>query len=330
MNPVISVNEKGTPPSERSSGFKDIASNGVKKAVVTGGAGFIGSHLSRALLDAGWQVEVVDNLAAGKKEDVPDGAVFHELDVLDTDALTKVFEGADTVFHFAALPRVTFSIDFPVESHRANIDGTMSVLMAGRDAKVRRVVYASSSSLYGNQERLPFTEDMRPNPLSLYAFQKYAGEELAKLFSKNYGLATVSLRLFSVYGSGMRPDGGYALAMPKFLSSRKEGKPLPITGDGTHTRDFTHVRDTIRAFLIASESTKVGAGEVFNICAGRNISVNDLAGLIGGEKEYLPPRAGDAQDTFGDNTKARTVLGWSPEVAIEDGVAELLVEYGIS
>lgn len=302
----------------------------MRKAVVTGGAGFIGSHLSRALLAAGWETHVVDNLANGKREDVPQGAVFHELDILDTEALTGIVRGADTVFHLAALPRVTFSIDFPIESHRANIDGTMSVLMAARDGKVRRVVYAGSSSSYGDQERLPFTEDMRPNPLSLYSFQKYAGEELAKLFSRNYGLETVTLRLFSVYGPGMRPDGGYALAMPKFLSCRKEGKPLPITGDGTNTRDFTHVRDTVAAFLLAADAASVGRGEVMNVAAGRNVSVNALAEMIGGEKEYLPKRPGDAKDTFGDSSLAKRLLGWAPTVALEDGVAELKREYGIA
>lgn len=300
-----------------------------KKAVVTGGAGFIGSHLSRALVEAGWETHVVDTLVNGRREDVPEGAVLHELDILDTEKLMTVCTDADVVFHLAALPRVTFSIDFPVESHRANIDGTMSVLMAARDANVRRVVYAASSSSYGDQDSLPFTETMRPNPLSLYAFQKYAGEEMAKLFSRNYGLETVALRLFSVYGPLMRPEGGYALAMPKFLSCRKEGKPLPITGDGTQTRDFTHVRDVVHAFLLAAEHPLVGKGEVMNIAAGRNVSINDLATMIGGEKEYLPPRAADAKDTFGDSTRARTLIGWQPQVSLEEGVAELKKEYGL-
>ncbi len=299
------------------------------KAVVTGGAGFIGSHLSTALLAEGYEVHVVDNLASGRKEDVPEGATFHELDILDTAGLTKVCADADVVFHLAALPRVTYSYDFPAESHQANIDGTMSVLLAARDAKVRRVVYGASSSAYGAQDHLPFTEDMRANPASLYAFQKYAGEELAKLFSSLYGLETVSLRFFSVYGSNMRPDGAYALAIPKFLASRAAGKPLPITGDGTATRDFTHVRDVTRACLLAATSDTVGKGEMLNIAAGRNVSVNVLADLVGGEREYLPPRPGDAQDTYGNNTKAGELLGWKPMVRLEDGIAELKKEYGI-
>ena len=301
----------------------------MSKVVVTGGAGFIGSHLADALLSAGHETHIVDNLAAGRREDVPLGAVFHEKDILDTAAMQELFADAKTVFHLAALPRVTFSIDHPVESHRANVDGTFSVLMAARDAKVGRVVYGASSSAYGAQDRLPLTEDMRPNPASLYGFQKFAGEEYARLFSLAYGLPTVSLRFFSVYGPRMRSDGGYALAIPKFLSARKEGAPLPITGDGTNTRDFTHVCDVVAGCLLAMDSADVGKGEVINIAAGKNVSVNALAELIGGEKEYLPPRPGDAQDTWGDTRKAQALLGWAPTVALKDGIAELKEEYGI-
>lgn len=301
----------------------------MKKAVVTGGAGFIGSHLARALLSEGYSVVVIDNLANGKKEDVPEGAVFHELDILDTASVTNICNGADVVFHLAALPRVTYSYDYPAESHRANIDGTMSVLLAARDAHVKRVVYGASSSAYGTQDSLPFTEDMRPRPQSLYAFQKYAGEELARLCSELYGLETVSLRFFTVYGSRMRPDGAYALAIPKFLACRKAGIPLPITGDGSHTRDFTNVKDVVRACILAATADTVGKGEVINIAAGRNVSVQALAELIGGEKEYLPSRPGDVQDTYGNPKKAEALLSWTPTITLEEGIAELKKEYGI-
>jgi len=304
-------------------------SDAKKKVVVTGGAGFIGSHLSDALLSAGFEVHAVDNLASGRKEDVPARVIFHETDVLDTDALLPIFKDAHAVFHLAALPRVTFSYDYPVESHRANIDGTFSVLMAARDAHVRRVIYAASSSCYGEQPKQPFTEDMRLNPVSLYSFQKYVGEEYARLFSLNYQLPTASLRFFSVYGPRMRPEGGYALAIPKFLSERAAGRPLPITGDGTNTRDFTHIRDTVAACMLAMESENVGKGEVINVCAGHNVSVNALADMIGGEKEYLAPRHGDAKDTYGDNSLAKKLLGWSPTIQLPEGIAELKVEYGI-
>ncbi len=301
----------------------------MKKAVVTGGAGFIGSHLCEALLKAGYEVHAVDNLENGHKEDVPEGAIFHERDVLDTEALLPIVQDAYAVFHLAALPRVPFSFDHPVESHRANIDGTFSVLMASRDGKARRVVYAASSSSYGDQPVLPFTEDMRPAPKSLYSFQKLVGEEYARLFSENYGLPTVSLRFFSVYGPKMRPDGGYALAVPKFLQSIKEGGKCPVTGDGTQTRDFTHVSDVVRALMLAMESDKVGGGEVINIAAGRNVSVNALVGLMGGQIEYIPKRPADATDTFGAIEKAKELLGWAPAVRLEDGIAQLKAEYGL-
>lgn len=301
-----------------------------KKVVVTGGAGFIGSHLADELVRRGYGVHVVDNLSNGRREDVSAAAVFHQLDILDTGALGPILAGAHAVFHMAALPRVPFSFDFPRESHDANINGTFSVLMAAREGRARRVIYAASSSSYGRQSRLPFTEDMRPNPASLYSFQKLAGEEYARLFSEQYGLPTVSLRFFNVYGPRMRPDGGYALVIPKFLALRKEGKPLPVTGDGAQTRDFTHVRDTVRACLLAMESGRVGMGEVLNISAGRGISINRLAEIMGGGKEYVAPRPGDLRDTQGDAARARQLLGWQPDIAFEDGIAELMREWGIA
>lgn len=302
---------------------------GMKKVVVTGGAGFIGSHLADALLTKGYEVHVVDNLENGKREDVPKGATFYELDVLNTEKLLPIVTDAYAVFHLAALPRVPFSYDHPVESHRANIDGTFSVLMASRDGKARRVVYAGSSSSYGDQDTLPFTEDMTARPMSLYSFQKLVGEEYARLFSSNYGLETVSLRFFSVYGPRMRPDGGYALALPKFLQCVKEGKACPVTGDGEQTRDFTYVRDTVDALMRAMDATTVGKGEVVNIAAGRNISMNALVDLLGGTKEYIPKRPADAQDTFGSNKKAKELLEWTPQISLEEGVAELKKEYGL-
>ena len=228
------------------------------KAVVTGGAGFIGSHLADALLAEGYETHVVDNLWGGHKEDVPERAVFHEKDILDTDAMREIFKDADVVFHEAARPRIPYSIDYPEESHEANVNGTLSVLLAARDAKVRRVVYASSSSCYGDQTSLPLVETMAARPMNPYALQKYMAEEYTRVFSEVYGLTTVSLRYFSVYGPRMRPDGGYALAIPKFLALRKNNEVLPITGDGTQTRDFTHIRDVVRANLLAATSEKVG------------------------------------------------------------------------
>lgn len=300
-----------------------------KKVIVTGGAGFIGSHLAEALAGKGYETHVIDTLVNGRREDVPADCVLHEIDVTDTDAIAAVMKDAHAVFHLAALPRVGFSYDHPEQAHRANVDGTFSVLVAARNAHVRRVIYAGSSSVYGRQDTLPLTEDMHPHPQSLYAFQKLAGEGYARLFSELYGLRTVSLRFFTVYGSRMRPEGGYALAIPAFLSKRREGKPLQVTGDGTQTRDFTHVTDVVRACMLAMESPNVGRGEVMNISAGRNVSLNALAEHIGGEREYLPQRPGDMLHTLGDTAHARELLGWEPSVRLEEGIDELKREWGI-
>jgi UDP-glucose 4-epimerase len=296
-----------------------------KKVVVTGAAGFIGGHLCDALVREGYAVHAIDNLVNGKREDVPKEAAFYEVDVRDTHALTDIFAGAECVFHLAALPRIAFSHDFPQESHDANINGTFSVLLAARAANVERVIYAGSSSSYGVQPALPFTEDMPPHPASLYALQKLVGEEYARLFAHSYGLATATLRFFNVYGPRMRAAGGYALAVPAFLAARQAGKPLTITGDGTQSRDFTHIRDTVRACLLALTSEKIGKGEVINVCAGRNVTIARLAELIGGPVEHAPPRPGDLPHTFGSNAKAKALLGWAPEIALEDGIAELLI-----
>jgi UDP-glucose 4-epimerase len=298
------------------------------KAVVTGGAGFIGSHLADALLNEGYETHVVDNLWGGHREDVPQGAVFHEKDILATEAMREIFKDAEVVFHEAARPRIPYSIDYPEESHEANVNGTLSVLLAARDAGVGRVVYASSSSCYGDQAQLPMEESMTARPMNPYALQKYMAEEYTRLFADVYGLSTVSLRYFNVYGPRMRPDGGYALAIPKFLALRKNNEVLPITGDGTQTRDFTHIRDVVRANLLAARSEKVGKGEVINIAAGRNVSMNQLADLIGGEKAYIPARP-EARDTLGDIRKAKELLQWSPTVTLEEGIAELKNELQI-
>ncbi|MEK7114242.1 MAG: NAD-dependent epimerase/dehydratase family protein, partial [Patescibacteria group bacterium] len=222
-----------------------------KIAVVTGGAGFIGSHLAAALLAEGYTVKVVDNLSSGKREKVPKGSLFFEQDVNDTAALTNVMVGTETVFHLAALPRVQFSIEHPIESNKANVDGTVSVLKAAQDAGVKRVVYSASSSAYGDQEVMPLTEDMPASPKSPYGLQKYIGELYCRLWSEVYGLPTVSLRYFNVYGPGASAEGAYALVIAKFLSQRALGEPMTITGDGTQTRDFTHVRDIVRANILA-------------------------------------------------------------------------------
>lgn len=294
-----------------------------KRAVVTGGAGFIGSHLVDALLSGGWTVDVIDNLSAGKREDVNGNATLHELDICDNTAIAPVIAGADTVFHLAALPRVPFSIDHPREAHDVNVNGTLNVFLAAKEGGLRRVVFASSGSVYGDQTSIPFVETMTPAPASPYGLHKLIGEEYARLFADIYGMETVSLRYFNVYGARMNPEGAYALAIGKFLKYKREEKPLPITGDGDQTRDFTHVRDVVRANMLAATSDKVGKGEAINIGAGRRVSVNKLASLFDHPTEHVPPRI-EPRDAEADNRKAKELLNWEPTVRLEEGIGELV------
>ncbi len=299
-----------------------------KKAVVTGGAGFIGSNLAHALVKAGWETIIIDRDSSFRRDSLPKEAALHETDIKNTDAIQRLFEGADVVFHTAAVPRVPYSIEHPVETTDENVTGTVSVLTAAVRAKVRRVVYSSSGSAYGDQETLPLAETLPTNPVNPYGLQKYVGELFARLWVNTYGLETVSLRYFNVYGPSLDPEGPYALAIGKFLMARKNNQPITIFGDGTVTRDFTHVSDVVRANILAAESPQVGKGEVLNIGAGRNMSIQALAEMFGGVIQYGAPRI-EAHDSLADNRKAKELLGWEPKVKLEDGIAELKKEFGI-
>ncbi len=301
----------------------------MQKAVVTGGMGFIGSHLIDALSERGYEVHSIDNLVAGKREDrINPKAVYHELDIRDFANIAPVIKGAEYVFHEAALPRVQFSIENPEETFSVNVNGLVAVLRASHEGGVKKVVIASSGSVYGDQDVMPLVETMSAQPKSPYGLQKYIDELTCKMWSEVYGLPTVCLRYFNVYGSKMDPNGAYALAIAKFIKQRKEGKPITIWGDGTHSRDFTHVRDVVAANLLAAKSD-IGGGEVFNIGAGSNRTVNDIAAIIGGptvhEEERLEPA-----HALADNSKARTMLKWSPSIQLEDGLLELKKEAGLA
>ncbi|GMQ95540.1 MAG: GDP-mannose 4,6-dehydratase [Patescibacteria group bacterium] len=295
----------------------------MKRAIVVGGAGFIGSHVVDALVERGFDVGVIDNLSGGKREHVNKKAVLHTVDIRNYADIEDIIRGADYVFHLAALPRVQFSIENPVETNDVNVGGTLNVLLAAHKGGVKRVIYSASSSAYGDQTEMPLTEDMPVNPLSPYGLQKYIGEMYCRVFSEIYGLSTVSLRYFNVYGSRFDPEGPYALVIGKFLKQKAEGKPLTITGDGEQTRDFTHVRDVVRANLLAMESKNVGKGEIINIGAGNNVSINKIAELIGGPVEHVPPRV-EPKHTLASNTKAKNLLGWEPSISLEEGIGELL------
>jgi UDP-glucose 4-epimerase len=278
------------------------------KVAVTGGRGFIGSHLVKALKERGAEVVVID---------IKDGQ-----DIKNTAGLTKLFSGVQYVFHLAALPRVQFSIENPQESNQANIDGTLSVFVAARDAGVRRVIYSASSSAYGNQETMPLREEMLAHPISPYALQKYVGELYARLFNEVYGLSTVCLRYFNVYGPDADPNGPYAQVIPKFIQMRLSGEPMTLTGTGEQTRDLVHVRDVARANMLAAVSEKVGKGETINIGTGRETSIKKIAALIGGPTEKIAKRL-EPLNTRADISKARELLDWEPTISIEEGISEL-------
>jgi len=301
--------------------------------LVTGGAGFIGTNLVKKLLADGHKVRVFDNYAGGKKEErFQNDAEYIEGDIRDMDALQKAMEGIEGVFHMAALPRVIYSVEQPLETHDVNVNGTLNVLLAARDAGVKRVVFSSSSAAAGDQPReaYPIKENgFEKKPLAPYALHKFIGEHYCRLFADLYDLETVSLIYYNVYGPYIDPDGAYALVIGKFLKQRKDGKPMTIRGDGEMYRDYTHVRDVVHANMLAMTSEKAGKGESINCGFGHPYSVNQLAELIGGPTVAVDPLPGEMKYTEADITKAKELLGWEPSVTLEDGIVELKKEWNI-
>jgi len=294
------------------------------KIIVTGGAGFIGSHLVDALIKKGHDVLVLDNLSTGKKENINPQAEFFEVDLRDFNKIRPLFDDVDFVFHEAALPRIPLSIEKPKETNDINIGGTINVLVAAKEAGVKKFIYASSSSALGGNAKLPMRENDVCQPLNPYALQKYVGELYCKIFSDIYKLPTVSLRYFNVYGPRQPREGSYVPVIGIFLTQKKQGKPLTITGDGEQTRDFTEISDVVRANILAMESNKVGRGEVINIGAGKNYSINEIAKMIGGEITSIPLPPGEMRDTLADISRAKELLGWEPRVSLEEGIKKLL------
>jgi len=294
--------------------------------LVTGGAGFIGSSLVDALVELGLRVRVLDNFATGRREHLNPQAELIEGDICDRASILPALAGVDCVFHTAALARVPLSIAKPMETHLANAVGTLSVLVAARDQSVRRVVYSGSSSVYGDQPTLPLREDMKPNPLNPYALQKLVGEQYTRLFHSLFGMQTLTLRYFNVFGRRMTTEGAYVTVISAFLRARREGLPLTIHGDGEQTRDFTHVSDVVRANILAMDCA-IADGRALNIGQGRNVSVMRIAELIGGPAIHQPARAGDARHTLADFGEAERILGWGPRVTTEEAVEELAREY---
>ena len=300
--------------------------------IVTGGAGFIGSHLCEGLFGEGHDVVVVDDLSSGRMERIEvirqeyPNTVFRKGSITDLAFLQDTFCGADGVFHQAAFVSVPGSIDDPLANHTVNMTGTLNVLIAARDAGVRKVVAASSAAIYGNRPGLPKREDDPVDPLSPYALAKLTGEYYGKLFTNLYGLPTVFLRYFNVYGPRQDPHSDYAAVIPKFIDRLSMGDAPLIFGDGEQTRDFVYVKDIVQANIKAMES---GATGVFNVASGKETSVNELALILSklfgfaGKPEYAPERPGDVKRSMADISKAKEAFGFEPAYTLEKGLAEL-------
>ncbi|HII99590.1 MAG TPA: SDR family oxidoreductase [Methanoregula sp.] len=305
------------------------------KYIVTGGAGFIGSHIVEQLAAGGHEVVVVDDLFSGKVTNIEpflqDGKVtFCKGSVTDLPFLMSAFEGADGIFHEGAIASVPRSVKNPVATNEANVTGTLNVLVAARDCGAKKVLFASSSSVYGNTPTLPKREDMKPMPLSPYAVSKLAGEHYLQAFCEVYGLQTIALRYFNVFGPRQDPKSEYAAVIPKFITGCFAKQPLTIFGDGKQTRDFSYVKDVVQANLRAMESSAQG---VFNVAYCKRINLNDLAALIMEltgttvPVNYEPPRQGDVRDSLADITQAQAAFGYAPQYTVRTGLEETVAWY---
>jgi nucleoside-diphosphate-sugar epimerase len=303
--------------------------------LVTGGAGFIGSHLCEELLRRGHRVRVADDLSTGKRSNLAKGVEFVEGDLADLEAARRVVDGCEYVLHQAAIPSVPRSVKDPFTSHRANVDATVNVLIAARDAGVKRLVFAGSSSAYGDTPTLPKREDMPNAPLSPYALQKVIGEQYLQMFTRLYGLETVTIRYFNVFGPRQDPSSPYSGVISVFATALLDARSPNIYGDGEQTRDFTYVANVVDGVLRACEAPGVN-GEIINVATGGRISLNQLfrtmRDLIGGKVEpsYTDPRPGDVRDSQADISKARRLLAYEPTVTFEEGLRRTVEWYRTS
>ncbi len=297
------------------------------RAVVTGGAGFIGSHMVDLLVDHGYSVVVIDNLATGREENLAQHrreprVDFRRIDMCTLMPDSRLFRDVDHVFHFGGIGDIVPSIERPLEYMRANVDGTLAVLEASRHAGVRKVVYAASSSCYGLATELPTTERAPIRPEYPYALSKYLGESAALHWAQVYRLPVISVRMFNVYGPRVRTTGAYCAVFGVFLAQKLHGKPYTVVGDGTQRRDFVYVTDVARAYLLAAQSDL--AGEVFNLGSGSPQTVNRLVELMGGEVVHVPKRPGEPDCTWADIGKIQRMLGWRAEISFPQGVDAML------
>lgn len=301
------------------------------KAIVTGGAGFIGSHVVDGALEEGYDIIVIDNFSYGKEENIAHLKNNKKVRIYRKDIcedLNDLFKGVDVVFHLAALPRVQYSIDHPEIAHKTNVEGTANLLEMSRKNKVKRFVFMSSSSVYGDQEKMPYTEDMKPNPMSPYALHKLVGEEYCDLYYRLYGLETVSMRGFNIFGPRQDPSGGYACLVPRFVHLINKDIRPTIYGDGEQTRDFIYVKDVADALMLAAKTeNKKAFGQVFNIGSGKRFSVNQVTKMImeAAKKNMEPihgPPVVEPRNTLADIKKAKELLGWQPKYDFDKGMKE--------
>ena len=298
-----------------------------KNCLVTGGAGFIGSHLVERLLKEGRRVTVIDDLSEGKWENLPNHPNLISVEASILGNISNIVAQNEVIFHLAAIPRLQRSLAKPWQTHRVNVEGTLKLLLAARKHKIRKFIFASSSSVYGNQNNLPFIENMTPNPLVPYSLHKLIGEKYCQMFSDLWGLETICLRYFNVYGLGMNPDGPYANLIPKFMKLISQNKAPTINGDGEQRRDFTYVSDTVEATILSAESRL--SGEIFNIGFGKAVSVNDVAHTINrlmgkNIKPVHGPALIEPKATLSSSQKAKRNLGWKPKVSLEEGLKMML------
>ena len=301
------------------------------KYLVTGGAGFIGSHIVDALLQDGHIVHVIDNFSTGKRENCNQNAHYHEHDLTDKKNIKKFVEivnNVDTIFHTAALAHVQPSIEDPLRYELNNTIGTVNILQSAVAGNVKRFIYSASSSVYGNSTMLPLKESDEPNPISPYAAQKYYGEIYCKMFSEIYNIETVSLRYFNVYGERQNLEGAYANVIGVFIQQCINNKPMTINGDGKQKRDFIYVGDVVKANILASQSKKVGNGEIINIGSGISKSVNEIAALIGGNKIFVDP-VKEPRESLADRSKAKKLLNRQPKVNIKEWILSYKKRLGL-
>lgn len=290
------------------------------RAIVTGGAGFIGSNIVDELIKKGYEVTVIDNESAKENDRFywNDKAKNYKYDICDFEKIEPLFKNVDYVFHLAAQSRIQPAIENPIRTVRVNCEGTTNILQACRNHKVRKVIYSSTSACYGLSNNPPLHEEMNTDCLNPYSVTKVGGEEICRMYTKLFGVKTVTFRYFNVYGDRQPTRGQYAPVIGLFLKQKSNNNPMTVVGDGLQTRDYTNVKDVVNANIIAAENNNVGNGEIINIGAGKSYSVLDLVKMVGGKHVFIPPRLGESRHTLADNSKAKKLLNWKPKIKLED------------